>query len=73
MTTVADMMILGTTLGESSTSLNLKGTSSVHHREFTRVTAECGSDVRPAGSRRLLVRRREARQALWDDGTPEVV
>ena len=57
---------------EEATTLYLKGTTPVHQREFIRVMAECSCDVRPAGSRRLLVRRREARQALWGDGTPEV-
>ena len=54
-----------------ATTLYLKGTSSVHQGEFIRVTAECGCDVRPAGSRRLLACRRQVGLALWDDGAPE--
>ena len=58
MTSAAAEMVLDTTRVPEVTTLYLKGTSSVHQRELIRVTAECGCNVRPAGSRRLLIRRR---------------
>ena len=56
-TFVAGVWRVDTTGEDEVTLLNLKGTSSVHQREFIRVTAECVCVVRPAERRRFLIRR----------------
>ena len=46
-------------------------TSVVVQGVLIRVFGDCVCDVRPAGRRRLLVRRMQVGLALWGDGAPE--